>query len=249
MNLKLIGIHGSIAAGKNVLTQLLDWSAFDIKEPFSQWCNPHQPYKNGKYYQIMAFADPLKAQLAQMTDTSIHLWEDRVFKNAPLKSTKVPHFIRGKTPRELMEEWGEHQRTLYPQIWIDLARKRWDKTKPAIFTDVRHPNEAQFIKDRGGTLLGIKRFQTPSQWVWSLIGEKISLQWKNGLIDIYQFKQYLKDPFKQWVTDGFTEKIITNCLNRLEHQSGKHKLDCDAWINNKGTTTSIQNSLAQILSL
>lgn len=244
-NWNLIGIHGSIGAGKNLFTQLLDWSAAGVSEDFKEWCEPDRPYKKGLYYQIHAFADPLKEDLARLTHTQLIDWEDRTFKTTALATG--PKFLRGLTGRQAMETYGEGLRKVWPNVWIDRVIEDWDFSKPTIFTDVRHLNEREFIKSQDGVMIGIQRYQTPSQWVWYLSGKKLHLYWSAGLLNLHTFKRYLESPLEPWASEGLTEPIIRECLDRLAHESGSQQLSCDYWVKNKGTTDSLLKALSSIV--
>lgn len=245
MDWNIIGIHGSISAGKNVLTQLLDWSAAGLKEPFKEWVRPKVPYLQGEYYNILAFADPLKEDLAKITKTDREQWEDRDFKTSPLDKPS-PKCFRGMTPREVMEEYAQALRDRWRDIWVDRTMQEFQKGKPHIFTDVRHPNERELIQNLGGVVLGIRRYQTPSQWVWTLSGERLNLSWKQSLIPLSGFRKLLQEPLEEWSSAGFTPQIQKTCMDRLTHQSGKHDISCDHWVENKGTIESLMTSFYQV---
>ena len=74
--------------------------------------------------------------------------------------TKGPNYV---TPRFAMQALGDGMRWIYPDVWVDWLMRRLDKleeTNPktvAIVTDVRFPNEADAIRERGGLLINITR--------------------------------------------------------------------------------------------
>lgn len=243
-NSNIIGIHGTIAAGKNLLAQLLDWSVAGISTPFKEWATPDKPYLEGTYYTIHAFADPVKEDLANLTSTGRLQWEDRAFKSKPLKGDSIPQCFKGVTPRDLMQEYGEGMRKVWLDFWIDRIDLRVDREQPLLFTDVRHQNERDYIKSLGGIVIGIERPQSPSQWLWFLTGEKVSLHWNHELIDVKTFKKYLENPFPQWEEH---RPLLDKALKRLTHQSESEEVQCDYWITNKGTIDSILHSFYQLL--
>lgn len=61
--------------------------------------------------------------------------------------------------RRLLQIFGtEIGRTLLgSDIWVDLALKNLDPTVDYVVTDVRFPNEAQAIKDKGGLIWRVSR--------------------------------------------------------------------------------------------
>lgn len=48
-------------------------------------------------------------------------------------------------------------RTIAPDFWIDAAFATLDVEGPVVFTDVRFPNEADAIRERGGIIVRIER--------------------------------------------------------------------------------------------
>lgn len=54
-----------------------------------------------------------------------------------------------------------------PDTWVKALAKRIETEKPdiAIITDVRFPNEAQYVKDRGGSLVEVIRLKDGEQYL------------------------------------------------------------------------------------
>ena len=65
-----------------------------------------------------------------------------------------------KSPREIWIDVGNKLREVYVDTWIDFALKEV-KADVLIVSDVRFCNEAEAIKDVGGTLIKINRFNIP----------------------------------------------------------------------------------------
>lgn len=61
--------------------------------------------------------------------------------------------------RELLQRLGTEagRRTLWDSIWVDAAFANLDENGLYVFTDVRFPNEANAIRERGGEILRITR--------------------------------------------------------------------------------------------
>ena len=74
---------------------------------------------------------------------------------------KEAPIYRGKSTRDLMKslgtEWGRD--SVGPDLWVDLLMQRIDKSEShvAIIDDVRFPNEAQAIRNRGGIVIELQR--------------------------------------------------------------------------------------------
>lgn len=138
MNQLLIGLHGLARTGKDTAAAYL-----------------------AAHYALLsyAFADPLKAALANMFSlTGAHIEGD-------LKELPLPAI--GKSPRQLMQllgtEWGRN--LVHDQLWLLLAEQHIanqlerDQTRYSgiVIRDVRFENEAQWIRSHGGYVVHILR--------------------------------------------------------------------------------------------
>lgn len=104
-------------------------------------------------FESYAFADPLKEML-----TSVF---------GPLFNTgdreKEIDWL-GKSPRQLMQtlgtEWGRD--LVHPNLWVLLADRHYRSVakrcgRGLVVSDVRFPNEAEWVRKNGGTLIEIRR--------------------------------------------------------------------------------------------
>lgn len=108
----------------------------------------------------MAFADPLKQTLEPLLESAgvdyAALYEPA------LKDQPMPEFA-GRTPRHLMQTLGDWGRAVDPGLWVNLALRNAGLTNGApvhyriVFTDVRYPNEALALQQRGAWLVRIER--------------------------------------------------------------------------------------------
>lgn len=100
-----------------------------------------------KHHQLqsMAFADPIRAMLAEGFDLWAHHFQE--LKEEPLPWLNI-------SPRRLLQtlgtEWG---RSLHPDIWVLLMQRRLDDyagpEDRIVITDVRFENEAYWVRQRG----------------------------------------------------------------------------------------------------
>jgi hypothetical protein len=64
----------------------------------------------------------------------------------------------GMSPREVWIKYGNDMRAVWPDVWVNLMFNEIDPmTEILLISDLRYPNEAEFIKDRGGYLIKIER--------------------------------------------------------------------------------------------
>ena len=89
--------------------------------------------------KIVAFADPIKEMLVALGIEDID------------KYKTIPHPVLGKTSRFLMQRLGTEfgRKYLGEDIWIKVLKSRVKDLKFCIVSDVRYPNEADFIRDNG----------------------------------------------------------------------------------------------------
>lgn len=103
----------------------------------------------------MGFAQPLRVFIAELLGYTAAELEAN-------KETPVP-WLEGATPRTMLQtlgtEWGRN--LIHPDLWVRVAMKSADRARAVghavVFADVRFPNEAAAIKDRGGYILRIER--------------------------------------------------------------------------------------------
>lgn len=102
---------------------------------------------------ILSFADPLRRMLAQLIPMS--LMTDPTQKEQPLE------FMGGKSPRQLLQSlgtgWGRDM--VSATIWIDAMRRLISEQSSdvIIIDDCRFENEAQMVREMGGTVIGLER--------------------------------------------------------------------------------------------
>lgn len=136
--LPLIGLAGRKGAGKDTAASLI------------------QQHMRG--WERIAFADPIRAALSAMLEGfnfGDYLTPER-------KEQPIPG-LHGQSARTLAQtlgtEWGRDQ--VHPDLWITLAMRQLDIAEQcdasgAVITDVRFPNEARAIRQRGGRVWWIE---------------------------------------------------------------------------------------------
>jgi hypothetical protein len=137
--------------------------------------------KKGKY-KIKKYADKLKDIACLLIGCTREQLEDREFKEKPLGPEWMKWFTEDGlapkdnnagvgevlTPRKLLQLLGTEcgRDIIHPNIWVNALFADFENNKSEwlsglnskwIITDVRFPNEAQAIKDRGGVVIRVNR--------------------------------------------------------------------------------------------
>jgi hypothetical protein len=103
----------------------------------------------------LAFAKPLKDSIKILFDFSHDQLYDPISKETVDERFMV-------TPREVMQKVGDSLRSIDKNFFInrlsiEIEKMSLKKSPYVIITDVRYPNEAEFIKSIGGSIVRIKR--------------------------------------------------------------------------------------------
>jgi hypothetical protein len=125
--MKLIGVAGQIASGKDELSNYL----------VAKFNNDNFP---GPLWHRVAFATGLKTVMADAFGVSFSFMEEWKRKD------EIPPDYE-MTVRASLQLIGEFFRKIKPTVWIDLALKG---NSNKVISDCRYINEAKEIKKRGG---------------------------------------------------------------------------------------------------
>lgn len=111
-------------------------------------------------FRRFAFADPLKEAVLQ-TDPIV------AFCTNPIRLSTVVERIGWEEAKEypevrrLLQNYGVAIRGIEPDFWVratlDRALQHASEVGPVVVTDVRFPNEADEVRDAGGTIVRIVR--------------------------------------------------------------------------------------------
>lgn len=103
----------------------------------------------GDNVSTLSFAGPLKMACKHaycLTDDQMDGEKDQI------------DDIWGMSPRDMFKSMGtDYFREIDPEHWLRVMVLRLRGLKKVAISDVRFKNEAQFIKDRGGTLIHVTR--------------------------------------------------------------------------------------------
>lgn len=103
-------------------------------------------------FETVSFAQPLK----RAAKIIFGLTESQV--NGSIEEKEAVDPAWGKSPRELLQLLGtEVGRSIDSEVWIKSCFNKLDPNKRWAITDVRFPNEAAAIKERGGIIIKVVR--------------------------------------------------------------------------------------------
>jgi len=132
MPVTLVGFAGKMGSGKNKAADILY----------------AELYRRGIYFSQVAFATRLKETVSVLTGVA---YEDTLTQDGKNRMCTV----FGKTVGQMLQEIGTLMRDLYgPDVWCNTLFDGYDpKEDMWIVTDVRFPNEVEFIKRAGGVII------------------------------------------------------------------------------------------------
>ena len=135
--MQLIGISGKMGSGKDTLYSIIS--------------NRFPGYENKK------FAYKVKLTACMLTGLPMLVFEKPMYKNYPLSDW-------GMTVREFLQKLGTDciRKQLHPNAWVKALFADFTEESLWVITDVRFPNEAQAIIDRGGILIRVVRDGIPT---------------------------------------------------------------------------------------
>ena len=129
----------------------------------------------------LAFADALYREVTEAWGVEQHVLRCRETKETPAPtlcvnacsdddfvefaldehchSTAIPWVNHPRSPRQILQWWGDYRRAQDPDYFVNAAR--FDLLDgppgPAVITDVRFPNEAAMVRQLGGQIWQVKR--------------------------------------------------------------------------------------------
>ncbi len=118
----------------------------------------------GSGIQIHAFADELKQYCKEHHDELVPRWQlANQTKQYPVHKDDP---IYGCTP--ILQWYGTNvARKQNPNVWVEALQAHLSKEVPeiAIITDVRFPNEADYIKQNAGFMVEVRRYKDGVQFL------------------------------------------------------------------------------------
>lgn len=128
---RIIGISGKIGSGKTTLADFL-------------------LNQSDQRVAVVNFADALKRVVADHFSVPLARFYDQAEKNKPISDEN------SLTVGEALQQVGEERRAQDPDYWLkqmDLAIEKLVNIDVLVVADVRHVNEANWVRERGGLLV------------------------------------------------------------------------------------------------
>ena len=165
--LKLIGISGKIGSGKDTFAEiirLLTSMPYLTNETLEHYLtNPNKNVMRTDW-SVKKFGNKLKDVATLLTGIPTHKFEDQEFKKSYLPeewNTWHPNQDRSEpmTVREFLQKLGTDaiRNGLHTKTWVNATFAFFSDTSRWLVTDVRFPNEAAAIIEKGGLLVRLER--------------------------------------------------------------------------------------------
>ena len=162
--LNLIGISGKIGSGKDTTAELIQLvttyglnHAIEIRAVASRLLDDPELTKftvQNCNWKIVKYAYKLKQIASFLTGIPIDKFESQDFK----KTQMAPEW-GNLSVREFLQTLGTNalRDQLHEDVWINALFSDFDDSSNWLITDVRFPNEAEAIKNKGGILVRVDR--------------------------------------------------------------------------------------------
>jgi hypothetical protein len=208
--LRLIGISGKIGSGKDTFAEiirLLTSMPYLTNETIEHYLN--NPNKNvmRTEWSVKKFAGKLKEVATLLTGIPTHKFEDQDFKKTNLPeewNIWYPNQDRSEpmTVRELLQKLGTDamRNGLHVNTWVNATFANFLNTSRWLITDVRFPNEAAAIIEKGGILVRLERNSDtgdhPSETSLDNYEFSIVIENKGSLLELIQKAREFCETYK-----------------------------------------------------
>lgn len=178
----IIGINGYSGSGKDTVGTIIQYvNCQNPQTSIEKMCTNYSEYEywldEQSGWEIRKFAGKLKDIASHLTGLDVEDFEDQDFKKTNLGLewwTTCDEGLQPMTVRDFLQKLGTDalRNGLHPNVWVNAlmadykgtdlgewkSEKVYSENLPNwIITDVRFPNEAQAIKDKGGIIIRVDR--------------------------------------------------------------------------------------------
>lgn len=185
----IIGLVGFIGSGKGTIARTLE----------SEWG-----------YTRESFAKPLKDAVSVLFNWDRELLEGETEESRVWRETPDPHWssLLGFkiTPRWALQKMGTEmvRDNFHDDFWVKALEHRLNEQRKYVISDVRFPNEIEFINSLGGYVVQVDRGPRPN---WYDEAENINTDWFNSLFlvdvnDIEKSNQLADVHYSEWAWIG-----------------------------------------------
>lgn len=160
----LIGISGYAKSGKDTVGKMIQILMCKAKvTSIDELVDNYEEYQwwleEQSMWEIRKYAGKLKEIASLLTGVPVEKFEDQEFKNTYLGDEWKVQGVQMKV-REFLQYLGTNalRDCLHANTWVNALFADYNsKVDDWIITDVRFPNEAKAIKDRGGLMIRVDR--------------------------------------------------------------------------------------------
>lgn len=170
----IIGISGYSGSGKDTIGRIIQYLLSDSKHiPLNHVLDHYTEHEwwleERSGWEVKKFAGKLKQVASLLTGIPIEKFEDQEFKKTYLSQEWSTHGLP-ITVRQFLQLLGTDalRESLHPNTWLNALICEYTPLSKWIITDLRFPNEAKAIKDKGGLVIRVDRpFYKPVNNHWS----------------------------------------------------------------------------------
>jgi hypothetical protein len=212
--IKLIGISGKIGSGKDTfaeIVRLLTSMPYLTNETIAHYLSNPNPNVMKTDWNIKKFAGKLKEVATILTGIPTYKFEDQDFKKTYLPdewNMWYPNQDRPEamTVREFLQKLGTEamRNGLHTNTWVNATFATFNSMSRWLITDVRFPNEAAAVIEKGGILVRIERGSDtgdhPSETALDNYDFNIVIENKGDLLELIQKARIFCEEYKLLAT-------------------------------------------------
>lgn len=198
--IKLIGISGKIGSGKDTFAEiirLLTSMPYLTNETIAHYLSNPNPNVLKTDWNIKKFAGKLKEVATLLTGIPTYMFENQDFKKTNLPeewNVWYPNQDRSEpmTVREFLQKLGTDAMRdgLHTNTWVNATFATFNNLSRWLITDVRFPNEAAAVIEKGGILVRIERGSDtgdhPSETALDNYDFQIVIENKGSLLELIE---------------------------------------------------------------